>query len=279
MANLQIMSNATNQEREIKLVIKIDNKKPIELLDLTKSLVAFANNFDSYVSVNGQRKEDRETKLYVKEIKSGSVIFELVEFAAKTAIPFLENASTIIGFAEHLKKAYDFIKGDVKEKDTPMEITNTELKELSQIVNPVANDNGSQINISATVNNHIETQIVIGSLDANALQNIIDKKLKSSKQPELDNDTKTKVLLKFFQLRTDVKAKSGNKGIIDEFSSKPLNIVFEDEKLNEEMLHNDYNPNEVVFVVDVKLQTVSGSLAAYKVVKFHETLDIDTTSN
>ena len=45
------------------------------------------------------------------------------------------------------------------------------------------------------------------------------------------------------------------------------------------MLHNDYNPNEVVFVVDVKLQTVAGSLAAYKVVKFHETLDIDTTSN
>lgn len=279
MANLEIMSNDLLQDKEIKLVIEIHNKKPIELLDLTKSLVAFANQFDSYVSANGQRKEDREAKLYVKEIRSGSVIFELVEFASKTAIPFLENASTIIGFAGHLKDAYNFIMGKSKEDDKPLEITNTEYKDLSQIVNPVANDNGSQINISATVNNHIENQFVINSLDANAVQNLIDKALKESKTPELDNDTKKKVLLKLWQIRTDVKAKAGNKGIIDELSSKTMNIVFEDEKLNEEMLHSDYNPNEVVFVVDVKLQTVGGKLAAYKVVKFHETLDIDTTSN
>lgn len=279
MVNIQLMPNESLQDKEIKLVIAIHNKKPIELLELTKSLVAFANQFDNYVSINGERKEDRQAKLYVKEIRSGSVIFELVEFASKTAIPFLENASTIIGFSGHLKQAYDFIMGKPVKSDNPTIFTNSEYKDLSQIVNPVANDNGSQINISATINNHIENQFIINSHDANAVQNLIEKALKESKLPEIENDTKTKVLLKLWQIRTDIKAKAGNKGIIDELSDKPMNIVFEDEKLNEEMLHSDYNPNEVVFVVDVKLQTVGGKLAAYKVVKFHETLDVDSTSN
>ena len=263
--------------KDIRLVIKITNNKPIELLDLTKSLVAFVNQFDSYVSENGQRKEDREAKLYVKEIKSGSVIFELVEFASKTAIPFLENANIIIGFAGYLKKAYDFYKGD--QSDSSIVYSNSDCKELSQIINPVANDNGSQINISATINNNTENTFVITSMEANALQNILEKAIKQNKSPELDDSIKKKVLLKWWQTRSDIKAKSGNKGVIDELSEKPMSILFEDETLNEEMLHGDYNPNETVFVVDVKLQTVGGKLAAYKVVKFHEALDIDTTNS
>lgn len=278
MANLQIMSNEAIQNKDIKLVIEINNKKPIELEDLTKSLISFANEFENYIAEHGQRKEDREAKLYVKEIRTGSVILELVEFASKTAIPFLENASTIIGFAGHLKDAYNFLMGKSTEKEPPIEFTNTEYKDLSQIVNPVANDNGSQINISATVNNHIENQIVINSLEANALQNIIEKALQQNKVPALEDDTKRKVLLKWWQMRSDVKAKAGNKGIIDELSNKPMNIIFEDEKLNEEMLHGDYNPNEVAYVVDVKLQTVGGKLVAYKVVRFHEVIDLNEAS-
>lgn len=277
MANFKIMSNEPIQDKDIKLVIEILNKKPVELEDLTKSLVAFANQFENYVSEHGQRKEDREAKLYVKEIRTGSIILELIEFASKTAIPFLENASTIIGFAGHLKDAYNFIMGKY-DKEKPIEITNTEYKDLSQIVNPVANDNGSQINISATVNNHIENQIIINSLEANALQNIIEKAVQQNKTLALEDDVKRKVLLKWWQTRTDVKAKAGNKGIIDEFSTKPINITFEDEKLNEEMLHGEYNPNEVAYVVDVKLQTVGGKLAAYKVVKFHEVIDLNEAS-
>lgn len=83
--------------KDIRLIIEINNKQPLELLDLTKSLVALASQFNSYVSKNGDSKENREAKLYVKEIRSGSVILELIELATIGVIPFLENVNTVIG--------------------------------------------------------------------------------------------------------------------------------------------------------------------------------------
>jgi len=256
---------------DIRLIIEIKNKEPLELLDLTRSFVSLANQFNSYVSINGQRKEDREAKLYVKEIRSGSVIMELVEFASKTALPFVENASTIIGFAGHLKKAYDFFTG--KSTDKPSNITSNDYKDLSQIVNPIANDSASQFNLSTTINGNVEFHFNLNSTEANATQNIIEKQIKLLKVPESDVGTRHKVLLTLFQTRADIKAKTGNKGIIEDISDKPLNLVFEDEKLNQEMLHGEFNPYEIVYVVDVIIQHVGGKAAAYKIVKLHETFE------
>ena len=51
------------------LIFKIENKKPLELIDLTKSLISVSNQFADYVSREGNSKEEREAKLYIKEIK------------------------------------------------------------------------------------------------------------------------------------------------------------------------------------------------------------------
>jgi hypothetical protein len=64
---------------ETSLIFKIENKRPIELLDLTKSLISVSNQFSDYVTREANSKEEREAKLYIKEIKSGSVIIELIE--------------------------------------------------------------------------------------------------------------------------------------------------------------------------------------------------------
>jgi len=256
---------------DIRLIVEINNSKPLELLDLTKSLISLANQFNSYVARDGESKEDREAKLYVKEIRSGSVILELIEFASKTVIPFIENASTIIGFAKHIKSAYDFILGKTTEK--PTEFTHNDYRDLSQIVNPVAMDTASQLNINTTINNNIEYHVHINSTEANAAQNLIEKLDAQLKISEPANDTKTKVLLTLFQTRADTKAKTGNKGIIEDLSPKPYNILFENEDINQQMLHQEFNPYEKVFVVDVQVQHVSGKIAAYKIVKFHETFE------
>ena len=49
-----------NQVKDIRLVIRINNKSPIELIDLTKSLVSLAANFDRFSSKNGTTLEVKE---------------------------------------------------------------------------------------------------------------------------------------------------------------------------------------------------------------------------
>lgn len=260
------------QIQDVRLIIKIENKRPIELLDLTKSLVSLATQFDSYVDKNADSKENREAKLYIKEIKSGSVILELVEFATLGMIPFIENTNTILGFAEYCKKAFDFFLKDNGEKP---ELKPTDYKDFSTILNPVSKDVGSQFNISTTINGNVELHLNLNSTETNALQNIFKKELEQLKIPEQTDETNQSVLMTWFQARNDPKSSVGNKGVIEDISKKPLNITFETEEIKEKMLHSDINPFNTAYVVDVKIQTIQDKPAAYKVVKLHDFFDIN----
>lgn len=264
------------QAQDIRLVIKISNKRPIELIDLTKSLVSLATQFDSYVAKNYDCRESKEAKLYVKEIKSGSVILELVELATIGMIPFLENANTILGFAHYCKSAINyFLNGD---GDKP-NLSPNDYKDFSTILSPVAKDNGSQFNISTTINGNVELHLNINSTESNALQNLFKQEYDKLKVPEQSDDTKKSMLLTWFQARNDIKSKIGNKGVIDELSKKPLNITFESDELKEEILHSNLNPFNTVYVVDVKIQTVQEVPVAYKVIKLHEHFEIGESDN
>lgn len=261
----------SEEVKDIRLIIEIQNKQPLELLDLTKSFVSLASQFNNYVGKHGDSKEDREAKLYVKEIRSGSVILELIELATIGVLPFLENVNTVVGFADYLKTAYNFFIGKSEVKP---DLEVSDYKELSQIINPVANDNGSQINISTTVNGNVELHVHLSSLETNAIQNVFQKELKQLKVPEVADETETSVLLTWYQARNDMKSSVGNKGTIESLSKKPMNITFDDDTLKDKMLHGE-NPFTTVFVVDVKLQNVGGKLVAYKVVKLHESFEIE----
>lgn len=261
------------ESKDIRLVVEISNTNPIELIDFTKSFLAIANQFGAYVRDHGDSTENREAKLYVTEVREGSVIFELKEYATIGLIPFLENINTITGFAGYLKDAYNYILGKTEKK--PKELTVNDYKELSQIINPIAKDRSSQYNISTKVDGNLELHFHTTGIEANAIQNIVNENSKLLGLPNEADGIKTSVLLRFFQTRSDIKAKSGNKGIIEDFDSKPKNIVFNTPELNKEMLHGDYNPYETVYVVDVILQNIGGELYAYKIVKLHETLDLN----
>lgn len=257
--------------KDIRFVIKIDNKNPVELVDLTKSLFSLASQFSSYVEKNGNHKEEREAKLYVKEIKSGSVIVELVELATVGMIPFVENVNTVLGFAEYCKKAYNFLlKGEGKKP----ELTQSDYKELSAIVNPIAKDKASQINFSTTINGNVNFTFNLDSTQSNAVQNIVKRELDFLKVPEQQDDKFEKVVMTWFQARGNIKSKSGNKGIIEELNKKELNVIFEDDNVKEKMLHSDINPFTTAFVVDVKILNINGKPSIYKITNFHEHFEI-----
>jgi hypothetical protein len=257
--------------KDIRLVIKIDNNNPVELVDLTKSLFSLASQFSNYVEKNGNNKLEREAKLYVKEIKSGSVIVELVELASVGMIPFLENVNTVVGFAEYCKKTYNFLlKGEGKKT----ELTQSDYKELSAIINPIAKDKASQINFSTTINGNVNFNFNLDSTQSNAVQNIVKRELDLLKLPKQQDDKFEKVVMTWFQARGNIKSKSGNKGVIEELNKKELNVIFEDDKVKEKMLHSDINPFTTVFVVDVKILFINDKPSIYKIINLHEYFDI-----
>lgn len=263
------MSN--EQEQDIRLVIHIENKKPIELMDLTKSLVALANQFNDFVKTTSN-VPNREAKLYVKQIKTGSVILDLVEIATVGALPFLENINTIVGFADFLKDGYNYFLG--RGGDSNPEFSTRDCSDFAQIVNPIAKDNGSQIIINTTVNDHSTNVFVMSSLEANAVQNVIKTTNKLSAIPEPKGEHE-KVVMYFDTTKSNVKVEKGNKGIIESIDKKPANILFDSPELQWEVLKGEDNPLTTAYVVDVKVDTIKGKICSYKIVKLHETFPID----
>lgn len=270
--NFKIMKNTISAIPPVSLLIKIENKQPVELLDLTKSLLSLSSQFDSYVSTHCECKEEREAKLYVKQVKSGSIIIELVEFATIGMLPFLENSNIVIEFASHLKDIFMFfVKGEGEKPN----LTLPDYKDLSGILNTVVKDAGAKLEVSIVNNGVINSYLYLDSTESNAAQNRFQREIQELKEPEEIDKVYEKQLMTWYQARNDKKSKMGNKGIIDCLNKKPLNVIFNNDDIKEKMLHGDINFFKTAYVVDVIILTLRGVPSAYKIMKLHQSFDLD----
>ena len=266
------MSKQVAEVNEVSLHIEILNKQPLELTELTKCFIALSNQFNDFVAKNATSEKEREARLYVKEIKSGSVIVDLMEYATVGMIPFLENVNTIAAFAEYCKNVIQYF---LKREGEKPELSVTDCKELSQIISPVAKDNGAQFNMSVNVNGKFQQFVFLDSNESNALQNILHREIGSQLSAEI-KEFREKVVMAFYQTRSKLSSDTGNKAVIDDIiKGKPVNVFFEPDDLKKAMLKGEENPNNYVFVVDVKVETVGGKVVAYRVVKLHETMSME----
>lgn len=259
--------------KDVRLVVTIKNNQPIELLELTRSLVALANNFNRYASTHGKSIEDRGAKLYVKEIRSGSIEIELVELVSVAVLPFAENVNTILDFANYLFHAVNFYRSASGNKP-PLEPA--ECKEITSILNPVANDYGSQLNMAVTINGGVIINNVISYEDSLMIQANLEQEYKTLKSGTIADDIEEMVVLTFYQARSDISSKAGNKGIIESISPHPMNIIFGTESIKSEMLHSDINPLKTAYVVDARVETIQGKPSIYRILALHEYFDLDT---
>lgn len=255
---------------EAKLTIKIENKHPVELTDFTNSFFAMADEYKRYISRNDEAAVDGDIKLYIKEIKTGSIIAD-IQALAPLALPFIENAKTIIGFAGHLKTGFDFLLGRTDQRP---ELSKQSFENLSEILAPVAKDSASQINFSPIINGNVEFNINLSSVEANAVQNACTREIASLKEPE--TGFHDKVLLYWYQARNDTKSQTGDRSIVESISQANVKTIFATESIKAKMLLDEHeNPFKSGFVVDVAVETVNGKPKLYKISEFYERIDIE----
>jgi hypothetical protein len=255
-------------ESDGKIVLEINNTIPVELLDLTQSLIAFGREYQYYADVNLDGPYRHDTKLFIKEIRTGSIITELVPFAPGL-LPILSEANTVIGFVRHLKSAIDWLL----DKTQRVDLTKSSLSNISSIIEPVAKDSASQFNIHTEIHNHAPVQISITSIDANAIQNRIRAEIEHLSAPVVG--LHEKVLMYWFQARNDPSSKVGDRAIIESILQKPVKVIFASEAKKAEMLRLDENLFKHAFVVDVIVETIGNRPALYKIMNVYDDVPFD----
>lgn len=236
------------------LIIHIKNNHPIELQDFANSMMAISQEY--------QDTQPKDCRLYIKEVKSGSIIATLVA-GAGVALPLFEHANTMLEFSKNLINILAYLKDGSSEQKT--EVSTKTLTNINKFVEPIAKDNGSVLYINITGDNN---SLSINSTEANAIQNRIQREQNHIKNTL--NGNYQNVLLYWKQTRQDTK--NGYKGIIESLSDKEVRVRFADSTIQSQMVQQ--HPYKHAYLVDVNVQTVNNKPALYTITHLHELIEI-----
>lgn len=254
------------------LLIHIEQTKPIEVGNFTKSLNGLCSLFTQYAAEKGMCATT--PKLYVNKIQEGCI--DVFLQLAEAFVPFVAEANIYFDFVSYISKIKDYlVKGDGEKPS----LSRTKLDSLSDSMSFVVNDPKGEVGIKA-INGDTKYEFNNCNFlfsDANSVQNQSNtlKKELLTMQPQTETIYQ-KQLLTICQAKGDIKAKTGNKGSVDcLFEGKPLPLSFCSEELKLQILKDEEtNPFTKAFLVDVEIRTAGGK-PVYYITALHDVLDMD----
>lgn len=255
----------TNNEAPPDMKFEIKNVQPIELIDLTNSLLALGNEYQRFISRTHPEADASEVKLYINEVRSGSVIALLTAMSPQLIEGF-NYMNTVVDFATFLKSAFELLGSGKADKNT--ELTPSTLSNLAQIIEPVAKDSGAQLNIGTLNVSGGNVYLTVPSKEADMIQShiaLIDKERRAK-----THGLHEKVLLHWYQARKDTNNKFGDKAIIEAISTNPVKVICANDELKARMVLSEKNPFNEAFIVDVVADTLNEKIVLYKIVELHE---------
>lgn len=280
---IPVEPGSATQPHEGLLTFKFDNTAPVALDDLTVSLSALAQFYEDYLTASGKAPPEEGVRLYVRDLRTGSIIAVLQAIADQGRLLFgehgviptitsaFDHADTLAGFLGTLNEVVQFFLGTLDLSEKP---TKKEAEQIIKILEPVAKDNASQLNVQFSGTTHIaEIHYHYNSQQANAAQNNARRYL----GPEVPtNQILHDEVLVLHQVRGDPKSKAGDRGIIESVSKSPVKLWFASEEIKKAILDSPENPFQKAFIVDSEVKTVDDKPALYKVLAVKDIFDRPT---
>ena len=257
---------AVDYDRRLEITIR--NTRPIEPLDLSASLTALGSQFQRFVEEGMDEGLDASAQLLVKEVRSGSMVFELVAHALPY-VPLMWDGGALNAWTTQFAATLQWLAG--KTSDRPKDLTKQDLRQINSIVGPIAQDGGSQMNIVVSEGATIVNNFHLTSLDAGAVRDRVATELKALENA--DSHVQVNQVMTWYQAKFDDKSETGNKAVIESITKKPVKVIFENAEVRRQMMMGspdiDRPWQQLAYLVDVHVQTIRGVPKLYTVRGFH----------
>lgn len=251
------------------LRIKIDHSQPIELSALSSSMGALSGLFARAADAQGLEINDDKVRLYVTKVEAGSIILELQPLAQNLQL-FTQDFAALTAFCESVFGIIRFCKGLISAVDA--QIDKKDAQDAVKLLEPVAQDGVGSLTISHCQGvNVVVNQYNVNSEEANAGQNRLKNLIANAKAEIMGLHREQ--LFYFYQARDVGGSPSGDKGIVEAISRKPVKTIFSSEDVKEKLLHEPLFTK--AYVVDVEVQTIGDQPKLYKILRVIESFDKD----
>lgn len=262
------------------LLLRIETKNPIELNDFVSLFVGLGNQFEKFIA-HEHPAEKGDVRFYVREVRAGSIIAELVPYAIGT--PILGGVMAGIKNANDIAKFLDTFGGAVKryfKKDgRDEEATKGDLADYLKTVSGIARDPEANLSLAAYDDGKKRIEFEFSTPEARiAESNLIEHRAELEQRTDSDH---SRVLMQF--TRTDVShaqagKRSGERVLIEAVHPKPLPIVFAstlaEERIRHEIAEADDNVYKKAFDVDVNVEILNDRPVAYRIAAVHNVIDL-----
>jgi hypothetical protein len=254
------------------LTYEFRTQRPIDLIDLTTSLMAVGEQFRRFVHRHDAALTEDGYRLFIKEVRAGSIIAELVSYAVQSSM-IMPAAPLVAQFGQEISDLFDFFKGLREARDIAKEIGlgKKDLQQIYDVIDPVAKDGGSQLNLIATHGGAITVNVSMNSMEANAVQNNLRRRIEAARESVtgLHEDQ----VLYWYQMRADTAEKPGDKAVIERFSRNPVKVRIASDEVKREMIDNQHNPFKRLFLVDVDVTEIDDKPVLYKILAVKDSWD------
>lgn len=280
--NRELCTYAEAMERGLPYIeLKISVDQPLELGDFVGSFTALGSEYERFMRVR-DGWEDTHGKLYVRDIRQGSIIAHL--------LPVLQLLPSIADSMAQVMAVEDFVRRygsrilPYRRKGGRVEdVSKSELDDFHRQVAAIANNPGSKLSLAAieVKNGQHETRAFFefDTGEAKVIQEQIElHKLALEHQR---GDTHERVLMVF--TRSDVRStklgkRSGEQVRIESISHRSMPLIYSsslaEEQIKYEITEAEDNVYKKGFIVDVSVERRQSRVAAYRVLHLHQVIDL-----
>lgn len=253
---------------EMQVVIELRNGKPVELVEFANSMIAFGSEYTDYLVRAGAAGSVPDAKLYIRDIREGSIVATLGALASVT-VPMFEQVNVVFDYAVYFSQCLKWLRDRAGARP---DMDKGTLNNITKFVQPVTQDSNGVLNIG-TINNNGELHLHFSAphADANAIQNAAQQELKLLGQSV--SGPRDRVALYWAQASNTEKNRPADKARIDSIYDKPVRVIFEDESMKRAMLFDEPHAFQKVFIVDVQVESVGMKPVSYRVTRLHEVID------
>lgn len=251
---------------------ELKNRNPVSASAYAEALMALDDEFVQFMALHVSREEQPACRMMVGSVRDGSIISDLFPVIAGT-IPLLEAVQTAKQYADYLKAVVAWMLGGIDRPAIADE--RKTLKNISNIVRPMVNDKGAQMNIgSVNFNGTVNVHFNVSEPDARSIIGFAKKRLADTEKPT--GKDYEGVVFYWAATSSKLSVKAGDKGMIDDICDRPVSVAYADESIKRQMVLDAEFIYRKAYLVDVRVHTAhDGKIALYTIKRLIEVIDLE----